>query len=415
MIATDVQDVLFGTPKPLKARVNLGVLDENSVNLIVHGHEPALSEVFVRAANDPELVELAREHGAEGVTVAGICCTANEILMRHGVPVAGNFLQQELAITTGMVDLMMVDVQCIMPALSDTAKNYHTKLVSTSPKAKFPEVEQKEFSEEDALGIAKDIVEKGILNFENRDPDKLNTPSAKEDLIGGFTSESVFDFLGGTYRSTYRPLNDAIIDGRLLGAAGVVGCNNPDTCHDYNHTEMAKELIKNDVLVVSTGCSAIADGKAGLMKPEVSFDLAGEGLEEICRAVGIPPVLHLGSCVDNSRILTLLTNMVKEGGLGDDISDLPVAGAAPEWMSEKAVSIAFYFVASGVFTLLNEPFPVTGSNNVMNFLTDGIEDMVGAKFAFEEDPKKGAKIMIDHIKAKREELGLKEPMYAKMG
>jgi carbon-monoxide dehydrogenase catalytic subunit len=314
-----------------------------------------------------------------------------------------------------MVDLMMVDVQCIMPALSDTARNYHTKLVSTSPKAKFPGVEHKNFSEEDALEIAKDIVEKGILNFENRDPDKLNAPSAKEDLIGGFTSESVFNFLGGTYRSTYRPLNDAIIDGRLLGAAGVVGCNNPDTCHDYNHTEMAKELIKNDVLVVSTGCSAIADGKAGLMKPEVAFDLAGDGLEEICRAVGIPPVLHLGSCVDNSRILTLLTNMVKEGGLGDDISDLPVAGAAPEWMSEKAVSIAFYFVASGVFTLLNEPFPVTGSNNVMNFLTDGIEDMVGAKFAFEKDPKKGANIMIDHIKAKREELGLKEPMYTKVG
>ncbi|MFB6290272.1 MAG: anaerobic carbon-monoxide dehydrogenase catalytic subunit [Candidatus Bipolaricaulia bacterium] len=413
MIATDIQDVLFDTPEPLQAKVNLGVLEEDSVNLIVHGHEPALSEMFVEASRDPELVELARDKGADDINVAGICCTANEILMRHGVPIAGNFLQQELAIMTGMVDLMMVDVQCIMPALSESAKSFHTDLVSTSPKAKFPGVEHKEFSEENALETAKQIVRKGVENFENREPEKLTSTDEKEDLVGGFTSESVFNFLGGTYRSTYRPLNDAIIDGRLLGAAGVVGCNNPDTCHDYNHTEMVKELIRNDVLVVSTGCSAIAGGKAGLMKPEVAFDLAGEGLEEVCRAVGMPPVLHVGSCVDNSRILTLLSNMVAEGGLGDDISDLPVAGAAPEWMSEKAVSIGFYFVASGVFTLLNKPFPVTGSENVMNYLTDGIEDLVGGKFAFEQDPKKGAHLMIDHIKSKREELGLKSPMYSK--
>ncbi|MBS3788044.1 anaerobic carbon-monoxide dehydrogenase catalytic subunit [Candidatus Bipolaricaulota bacterium] len=415
MIATDVQDVLFGTPEPLQARVNLGVLEEDSVNLIVHGHEPALSEVFVEAARDPDLIEFANDRGAENINVAGICCTANEILMRHGIPVAGNFLQQELAIMTGMVELMMVDVQCIMPALSKTVKNFHTDLVTTSPKAKFPGVEHKEFSEESALKTAKDIVKKGIENFENRDREEQTRPEQKEVLVGGFSSESVFDFLGGTYRSTYRPLNDAIIDGRLLGAAGVVGCNNPDTCHDYNHTELAKELIKNDVLVVSTGCSAIADGKAGLMKPEVAFEMAGEGLEEICRAVGIPPVLHLGSCVDNSRILTLLSNMVAEGGLGNDISELPVAGAAPEWMSEKAVSIGFYFVASGVYTLLNKPFPVTGSENVMDFLTEDIEDLVGGKFAFEEDPKKAAGLIIDHIKVKREELGLKQAMYAKNG
>lgn len=411
MIATELQDVLFGTPEPLRARVNLGVLEENSVNLIVHGHEPALSEVFTQAARDSELINLAEEEGAEGINVAGICCTANEILMRHGIPIAGNFLQQELAIMTGIVDLMMVDVQCIMPALSEVADNFHTDLVSTSPKAKFPGVEHVEFSEENALQVAKDIVKKGVTNFSNRESEKSKVPEEAEGLIGGFTSESVFDFLGGTYRATYRPLNDAIIDGRLRGAAGVVGCNNPDTCHDYGHTKMARELIKNDVLVVATGCSAIADGKDGLMKPDVAFELAGEGLEEVCRAVGIPPVLHLGSCVDNSRILTLLSNMVAEGGLGDDISDLPVAGAAPEWMSEKAVSIGFYFVASGVFTVLNQPFPVTGSKNVTQYLTDEVEDIVGGKFAFEQDPVKAAHLMIDHIEEKREDLSLKPVMY----
>jgi len=411
MIATELQDVLFGTPSPIRGKVNLGVLDEKQVNFVVHGHEPVLSEMAVEAARDPELLKLASDAGATGINVSGICCTANEILMRHGVPIAGNFLQQELAVMTGAVDLMMVDVQCIMPALADLVNHFHTKLITTSPKAKFPGVEHVEFSEERALEIAKTIVGMAIENFGRRDR-KPFIPDETMDLIGGFTAESVFSFLGGTYRGTYRPLNDAIIDGRLRGAAGVVGCNNPKITHDWAHVEMAKELIKNDVLVVTTGCSAIADAKHGLMRPEVAFELAGDGLKEICETVGIPPVLHVGSCVDNARILMVLTNMVNEGGLGDDISDLPVAGAAPEWMSEKAVSIGFYFAASGVFTTLGMPFPIEGSENLTRYVTDEMEQIVGGKFAFEPDPIKSAHLMIDHINAKREALKLREVMYA---
>jgi carbon-monoxide dehydrogenase catalytic subunit len=329
MIATELQDILFGTPTPIRAKVNLGVLDAEQVNLVVHGHEPVLSEMAVAASRDPELLQLASEAGAKGINVSGICCTANEILMRHGVSIAGNFLQQELAMMTAAVDLMMVDVQCIMPALADLANHYHTKLVTTSPKAKFPGVEHVEFSEERALEIAKTIVRMAIESFKKRDREPF-IPDETMDLIAGFSAESVYRFLGGTYRATYRPLNDAIIDGRLRGAAGVVGCNNPKITHDWAHVEMAKELIRNDVLVVTTGCSAIADAKQGLLRPEVAFDLAGDGLKEICETVGIPPVLHLGSCVDNSRVLMVLANMVAEGGLGEDISELPVAGAAPE-------------------------------------------------------------------------------------
>jgi len=411
MIATELQDILFGTPSPIRGKVNLGVLDEKQVNLVVHGHEPVLSEMAVAAARDPELLKEADDAGAAGINVTGICCTANEILMRHGVPIAGNFLQQELAVMTGAVDLMMVDVQCIMPALADLVNHYHTKLITTSPKAKFPGVEHVEFSEERALEIAKTIVRMAIENFTRRDR-KPFIPDETMDLIGGFTAESVFNFLGGTYRATYRPLNDAIIDGRLRGAAGVVGCNNPKITHDWAHVEMAKELIRNDVLVVTTGCSAIADAKQGLMRPEIAFDLAGDGLKEICETVGIPPVLHVGSCVDNARILMVLTNMVNEGGLGDDISDLPVAGAAPEWMSEKAVSIGFYFVSSGVFTTLGMPFPIEGSENLTRYVTDEIEKDVGGRFAFEPDPIAAARLMIDHIDAKRKALKLKEVMYA---
>jgi len=411
MLATELSDVLFGTPEPIRGKSNLGVLAEDEVNVVVHGHEPTLSEVVVEASRDPELLELIKGNGAKGINIAGICCTSNEILMRHGIPIAGNFLQQELALITGAVDLMMVDVQCLMPALSNVADCFHTKLITTSPKCKFPGVEHIEFKEEKAYEIAKDILKLAIENYKDRKKERVSIPKENEDLIAGFTAESVFNFLGGKYRATYRPLNDAIIAGRLRGAAGVVGCNNPNLKHNYAHIEMAKELIKNDVLVVTTGCSAIADAEAGLLQPETAFKYAGKGLQEICETVGIPPVLHLGSCVDNSRILITLTNVVNEGGLGEDISDLPVAGAAPEWMSEKAISIGFYCVASGVFTVFGTPHPILGSSNVTDFVCEGLEDMVGGKFAFEADPIKAAHLMIEHIDKKREALKLKPLMY----
>ncbi|NQS90626.1 anaerobic carbon-monoxide dehydrogenase catalytic subunit [Patescibacteria group bacterium] len=413
MVATDFSDILFKTPKPILARSNLGTLSLDEVNVVVHGHEPTLSDVVVDVVRDPEIVELTREKGAKGVNLVGMCCTANEILMRHGIPIAGNFLQQELAILTGAVDLMMMDVQCIMPALSSVASAFHTKLVTTSPKNKIPGVTHIEFREEEAYDIAKKIIKMAIENFPNRNSNDVRIPDENQDLVGGFTAENVYNFLGGTYRATYRPLNDAIIQGRLRGLAGVVGCNNPKIKHNFGHIEMAKELIKNDVLVVVTGCSAIADAEAGLLQPEAAFKYAGKGLQEICETVGIPPILHVGSCVDNSRILMALTNVVNEGGLGEDISDLPVAGAAPEWMSEKAVSIGCYFVASGVFTVLGSPFPVLGSESVTNFLCDEVENVLGGKFAFEADPIKAAHLMIEHMDKKRKALKLKPLMYAK--
>ncbi len=411
MAATDLSDVLFETPEPLLARSNLGTLSPEEVNVVVHGHEPTLSDVVVDVARDPEIVELAKKNGAKGINLVGMCCTANEILMRHGIPVAGNFLQQELAIITGAVDLMMVDVQCIMPALANVASAFHTKLVTTSPKNKAPGVTHVEFKEEKAYEIAKKIIKMAVENFPNRNGHLIHIPEENEGLVAGFTAENVYNFLGGTYRATYRPLNDAIIQGRVRGLAGVVGCNNPKIKHNFGHVQMAKELIKNDVLVVVTGCSAVADAEAGLLTPEAAFKYAGKGLREVCEAVGIPPVLHVGSCVDNSRILIALTNVVLEGGLGEDISDLPAAGAAPEWMSEKAVSIGCYVVASGVFTVLGNPFPVLGSKNVTNFLCHEIENILGGKFAFESDPIKAAHLMIEHMNKKRKALKLKPMMY----
>ncbi len=411
MIATELSDVLFGTPNPIKASANLGVIDDEYVNVIVHGHEPTLSDIIAMVSMKESMVKKAQKAGAKGINLGGICCTANEILMRHGIPVAGSFLQQELAIMTGAIELMVIDVQCLMPGLSKVTENFHTKLITTSPKAKMPNVEHIEFHEDEAVKIAEQILELAIDNFKNRDKSRVFIPKETEKIVAGFTTESVFQFLGGKYRSTYRPLNNAVIEGRLRGAAGVVGCSNPNVYYEEGHIKMVKELIKNDVLVVTTGCNAISCAKHGLLQPEAAFRHAGKGLQEVCSAVGIPPVLHLGSCVDNSRILTVLRNVVAEGGLGNDIQDLPVAGAAPEWMSEKAVSIGFYFVASGVYTIIGHPLPVLGSENLNRYLTEEIEEELGGKWAWELDPVKAAHMMIQHIDGKRKALKLRPMLY----
>jgi carbon-monoxide dehydrogenase catalytic subunit len=316
-----------------------------------------------------------------------------------------------LALATGVVDAMIVDVQCIMPSLGEIASHFHTKVISTDPRAKFPWVEHIELHEEEALPIAKKIVRAAVENFANRDGSQKYIPNQKMDLVAGFTTENIFYNLGGRFRATYRPLNDAIISGRLRGVAGVVGCDSPKNESGGSHVAMVKELIKHDVLVVQTGCSAISCAKAGLLKPESAMEFAGRGLREICEAVGIPPVLHSGSCVDNSRILTACVEMVKEGGIGSSLDELPVAGAAPEWYSQKAIAIGWYVVASGIFTVFGTPLRVKGSPPVDTFVSKDLEGIVGAMWAFETDPVKGAHRMIEHINKKREALKLSPMMY----
>jgi carbon-monoxide dehydrogenase catalytic subunit len=404
MIATELQDILFGTPSPIRGQVNLGVLSKKDVNLVLHGHEPILSEMLILASKDKPLLELAKSKGAAGIALSGICCTANEILLRHGLPIAGNTLQQELAISTGAVEAMVVDVQCIMPALAEFCKGFHTRLITTSSKGKIPGACHFAFSEETAFQTAKDIIREAILNFPNRK--EVNIPNEKMDLIAGFSHEAIAYMLGGHYRGSYAPLNDNIINGRIRGVAGVVGCCNPKVTHDRAHVDLVRELIANDILVVQTGCSAVACAKAGFLVPEAAEKLAGKGLAEVCRTVGIPPVLHSGSCVDNSRILIALSEMVRAGGLGKDISDLPVAGAAPEWMSEKAIAIGHYFVASGVFTVFGVGLPVFGSRLFTEYLFKELESVFGGMWAVETDPGKMATMIIDHINHKRKKLGI---------
>jgi carbon-monoxide dehydrogenase catalytic subunit len=407
MIATDLQDVLFGTPYPLQAEANLGVMKEDHVNIIVHGHEPVLSEMIVAVSQKPEIIEYAKSKGARGIQLGGICCTANEIFQRHGVPQAGTYLQQELAIVTGACDAMVVDIQCVFQNLANVAKCFHTKLITTHPIAKMEQdnVVHIEFDEHYALEDAEKIIRMAIDNFQNRGSEVM-IPRYKASAIGGFGVESIQYHLGGTFRGNYYTLNDNIINGRIRGVAGVVGCNNARTRHNEAHITVVKELIKNDVIVLTTGCNGIACAMEGLLTPESAAVHCGPGLAEVCETVGIPPVLHLGSCVDNSRILLAATEVVKAGGLGKDICDLPAAGSAPEWMSEKAISIGQYFVASGVYTVFGLHLPTAGAPVFHDYLSKELEKLYGGKWDLEADPLKHARLMIAHIDKKRKALGI---------
>jgi carbon-monoxide dehydrogenase catalytic subunit len=399
MMGTDISDVLFGTPTIKSSTMNLAVMKADHVNISVHGHNPVLSEVIVKAVADPELKALAQKYGAKGINLVGMCCTGSELLMRKGIPMTGNHLNQELIIATGALEAMVVDYQCIFPSLPRTASCFHTLIISTSSKATIPGSYFFDFHAENAYLTAKAIVRMAVENFKNRNPQRVIIPGEPVPVMTGFSNEAIKNALGGSFK----PLIDLIAAGKIRGAVGIVGCNNPHVKHDFGHITLTKELIKRNILCVETGCAAIASGKAGLLRPEAA-SLAGDDLRAVCESLKIPPVLHMGSCVDNSRILVLAAELA--GALNVPIHKLPIAGAAPEWYSQKAVSIGAYFVASGVYTVLGVMPHIAGSPAVVSLLTQGLKGAVNASFSVEPDPVKASVLISDHIERKRTELGI---------
>ena len=404
MVSTEISDILFGTPVPVEAEVNFGVLKEDKVNIIIHGHEPNLFESMVASVSDPGFLDAAREAGAKGINLVGMCCSGAEMMSRHGVPHAGNFSSTEAVLVTGAVDAMAVDIQCIKQGLAQVAKCYNTPFITTNYRAMIEGAVHIPFEEHDPSTCTDEIVVKAIARFKHR-THPVEIPKRVSLGIHGFSHEYISYMLGGAFRASYAPLNENIINGRIRGVAGVVGCTNPRVKQDDAHVTLVKELIKNDVLVLLTGCAQIALAKAGLCTPEAAH-FAGPGLQEVCEAVGMPPVLGLGSCVDNSRILVAASAMVAQGGLGNSIADLPAAGAAPEWMSEKAISIGQYFVASGVYTVFGVTFPIVEGTKFHKHLFEELETQGLGKWGYHKDPKVMARMMIAHIDKKRKELGM---------
>jgi carbon-monoxide dehydrogenase catalytic subunit len=414
MISTDITDILFGTPSPVKAEASFGIFKEDEVNIVVHGHEPSLAEIIVDVTYDQKMIEYAKSKGAKGINLGGMCCTANEVLMRHGIPTAGGFTNQELGIMTGLVDAMTVDVQCIMPAITELSKKFHTKIITTSRKAMIPGAVHVEYEEHHAREIAEKIVKMAIDNYPNRTT-KGSHITDKFPVIAGFSHEYIEYMQGGRWRGSFRPLNDAIMAGRIRGVVGLAGCDNPRVPSQGLHRYLAIELIKNDILIVSTGCGSAACGTAGFLTPEMALENAGPGLREVCEAIGIPPILHLGSCVDNSRILTIATAMAAEGGLSDEIGGMPAVGIAPEWMSEKAIAIGCYFAASGFPVIFGGESPVGASKEVTKIMTEVWFERFMGSLHFEPDPEKMLAMTLDYIDKARERLKLRKYEPGKFG
>jgi carbon-monoxide dehydrogenase catalytic subunit len=414
MISTDITDILFGTPRPIKAEGSFGIFKEDEVNLVVHGHEPLLAETIVDVTAEPDMIAYAKSKGAKGINLGGMCCTANEILMRHGIPTAGGFTNQELGILTGLIDALTVDVQCIMPAITEVSKKFHTKIITTNTRAKIQGAEHIEFDEHHARDIARKIVRTAIDNFQNRKT-KGSHVTDKFPIIAGFSHEYIEYMQGGRWRGSFRPLNDAIMAGRIRGVVGLAGCDNPRVPSTGLHKFLATELIRNDVLIVSTGCGSAACGTAGYLTPEMALEHAGPGLREVCEAIGIPPILHLGACVDNSRILTIASAMAAEGGLSDEIGGMPAVGIAPEWMSEKAIAIGCYFAASGVPVIFGGDSPVEASKEVTKIMTEVWFERFKGALHFEPDPEQILAMALDYIDKARAALKLKKYEPGKFG
>ena len=412
MMGTEFSDVMFGTPKPVDTTANIGVMEKDNVNIVVHGHDPSLSEMIVYYANDPEMIAYAKSLGAKGITVSGVCCTSNEVAMRHGIPMAGNFLNQENVVLTGACEAIVVDVQCIFPALGPLSKCFHTKFVTTSPIARMPDSEFIRFNAETAGENAKAIVKMAVENFKNRKPELVNIPNQKQNARVGYSVEAIVKVLDGVANSqvdefgTTKPLLECVTSGVLRGAVAMVGCNNPKVRPDSAHIGLMKKLLENDIILIVSGCSAQAAAKAGLMDPVKAKEYCGDGLKRVCELAGIPPVLHMGSCVDISRMMILASELSKDSGI--PISQLPVVGCAPEWMSEKAVSIGNYVVATGIETFLGVDPYTKGSEEVANLLQGehGIKDWVEARFVVDTDIDSLCDKMIACIEAKRDALGI---------
>lgn len=410
-MATDFQDIMFGTPRVRKIEASPGVLEPNMVNIAMHGHNPLLSEKILEWAG--RLSDEAKAQGSEGINVVGVCCTGNELTMRHNVPMAAHNLQSELLLLTGAVDAMVVDVQCIWPGSQRIAECFHTKVITTEPFVKIPGATHIAFEPEEADKKAELIVKEAIEAFTRRKGRDVFIPEDKTTALVGFSVEAILDVLKKINpEDPLMPVIDNIKSGNIFGAVGFAGCPSIKLRHTGMTEKMVKEMLKNNILVVTTGCTAHICAQAGFMNTDATEKYCGEGLKAVLTALGdaaglgapLPPVWHMGSCVDNSRIASLLGALADR--LGVDVSDLPVAGSAPELVQEKAISIGTWLLALGLLVHIAPHPRIMGSPVAVKVLTEGLRDLTGGRAFVEIDPVKASEGIIEYIKERRRALGI---------
>ena len=403
-----LQDVLYGIPRPHSMRVDLGVLDPDYVNVLPNGHEPFLGFALVDLARKPEWQEKAKAAGGKGLRVIANIETGQEMIQRWEMDdvfygFTGNWIMQEAILASGCVDVFVADMNCSMPIDPIYAEKYKFKLVPVSELVAFEGVTDRlNYDPEKADEQAAMLLDMAIANFKDRQGtvEPVRGLPVTEAMVG-FSPESIVDALGGSLD----PLLDAIKDGAIRGVAGLVSCTSlRDSGQDVHSVAIAKKLIERDILVLSLGCGNAAMQVAGLCSPEAKQD-AGPGLQAVCGALGVPPVLSFGTCTDTGRLADLLGAISK--ALGDvPIPDLPVAAAAPEYMEQKATIDAVFALALGLYTYVNPVPTVTGAPNLVKLLTQDCKDVTGGVLDVETDAEKAADNILKHIEDKRKQLGI---------
>lgn len=407
--ATTIQDILLGVPKLVRIKTNLTVINPKEINVIVHGHIPALPEAIFSAAESYN----ADPANSPKVNVVGMCCTGMEILMRRGVNYAGDILQQELAIATGAIELIVVDIQCTQPAIVDAANHFHTNVITTDPMSKIEGATHIEFDAEKADEIGSALIKMAVDNYARRDQTNVYVPDYEpHDMIGGFSTEQLIEALDKVKPGDpVGALVDTIKSGTIRGVAAVIGCVTPRDEYGYRTVELLRELIKNNILVILTGCVATVASYHELLTPDPSYPGVGETLAKVMDALAkangldaLPPCIFMGACVDNSRIEEVLNAVANH--LNVRIDQLPIAGSAPEYIAEKAIPIGFWAVSLGIFTHLGDQPNVAASERVVAWLTEDVEGLFGGKFYVEADPYEAAKKITAVIEEKRRALGI---------
>jgi carbon-monoxide dehydrogenase catalytic subunit len=396
------QDCLFGLPVRNRLRMNLGALKKGYVNIAVHGHSPVLVSEIVKKGREEKFVASAKERGALGIRFYGICCSGLSAMYRYGevIPLS-NAVGAELVLGTGALDLWVADVQDVFPSIMNVAKCVKTTVVTTSDSARLPDAEHYGFDHHhsninQAEELAERIINRAIESFAKRQDVPVFIPQYEVEAETGFSVENISEFFGGSVK----PVADALKSGKIKGIVNLVGCNNPRVLYEKAIADVAGALIKNDILVLTNGCASFPLLKLGFCRASAA-EQAGRGLREfLCDK--LPPVWHMGECVDNARASALFKTLSVLAGA--DLKDMPFAFSSPEWSNEKGIGAALSFRLMGMNSYHCVYPPVQGSKNVMDYVLNGGFERFGSRMVIDTDPLALATKIISHMEEKSRRL-----------
>lgn len=399
-----MSDILFGVPEPRIAEVNFGVLKPDHVNVLVHGHSAIMLEKVLAALASDEIQALARQYGAEGIVVGGMCCTGHESLARYGIPTVTGAMGQELVIGTGAIDAVVVDMQCLLPGMQAVAQCFGTQIVTTCNSNRIPgaahipfDAEKPETLEADALRVARISVEA----FAQRDRSSMHIPAHTTTVSVGHTRESIMKSFGSVRR-----IVEKLRSGEIRGVVAMVGCTTPKIAWETGHVTIARELVRNGVLVLTSGCSSHALLNAGLCSLDAAKD-APVGLRTACEEAGVPPVLAIGSCADNTRIIQVFAQLANHAQ--EDLRDMPFVVSGPELAHEKTMGQVIAMLAHGITAVVGLtpqlPIPADGSPGseaiADHFSGAGLQELLGSRLLVCPDPQDAVSAILGVLDAKQ--------------